>query len=145
MAEEKKEEKIYYNSGGVLVSESKTIMSGKPYYIADIQSVSIAISVKRMRESFILGGIGILILIIGLITDVSILWILSIALIGLGIFHLIWAYVKPEYYVKINTPQGNIYPYSSDDKSFIDEIIDAINEAIAETQNINTEFSDETE
>ncbi|RKZ25094.1 hypothetical protein DRQ29_06870 [bacterium] len=134
-----KNEKIYFNSSGVLITESKALLSGKSYMVEHLNSVSLAKSVKKVREASILSGIGILVLIIGLITSASIVSILGLAFVALGIFNFGWAYLKPIYYIKLITDDGTVVAYSSEDKELVQKIIDALNQVILDKVNVPTE------
>jgi len=131
-----KNEKIYFNSNNVLITETKALLSGKPYMVENIVSISLVKSVKKVREALILSAIGIILILIGLISSASIVSILGLVFVALGIFNFIWANVKPIYYIKLNFSDNNIIAYSSEDKKFTQEIIDALNRAILDKTDI---------
>ncbi|MCD6595046.1 hypothetical protein J7L68_05145 [bacterium] len=131
-----KNEKIYFNSNNVLITETKALLSGKPYMVENIVSISLVKSVKKVREALILSAIGIILILIGLISSASIVSILGLVFVALGIFNFIWANVKPIYYIKLNFSDNNIIAYSSEDKKFTQEIIDALNRAILDKADI---------
>jgi len=132
--EEKKKEKIFYQSGNTLVSESKVISGGRAIKLAEVEEASVAVSVKRVREGIIMLFVGVAILIIALATSTSIVSILGITFMVLGGISLGIAYAKPVYYLKIRTTSGTATPYHSDDRNEIEKIVAAINQAISESQ-----------
>ena len=122
-------ENTYLNKGGVQVSNTRTIMAGKTYSMANITSVSMG--EQRGNGT---GAIGL-----GVVVGAFALFVLPsdmrgiallIALIFIGLE--VWAITQVTYSVKIGSTSGETQGMTSKKRGEIEEIVEAINRAIIE-------------
>jgi len=128
-----KEEKIYYSSSGVLITESKAILSGKSHKIAEIESPSMSMSLESLRDGIIFGAIGIIVTIIGIAVGTIILF-LGLAFLLIGIVYLIRGYSKKVYCVRFDSFAGKVTAYKSSDSELVKAIVDALGQAIIDRE-----------
>jgi hypothetical protein len=120
-------EKVYYSNGEITVTSRRAIMGGKTYAMANVTSVSMA----QVQES---AGSGCVLLFIGVLT----LLIFSpygmlLGLIGICIVLLaIVLMSSSSYVVRIGSASGEANALKNKDRQYIQQIVDAVNQAIIE-------------
>ena len=125
------EEKIFFNEGGVTVSNSRFVVGGQTYAMSEITSIkSVKVNpsktgplillftsflfARKARESNIYT------------LTVGILMILPL------VIGLIWLFrLKPKYKIIWNTSSGRTLAYARKDKEFIETVVTALNDARA--------------
>lgn len=116
-------EKVFHNDANVVVTQSRFIASGRTYTMRNISSVSVY-TVERNKK------LPIALLVIGCAMtltkdEVQILGV-AIALVA-----LIWLLsMKNNYAVRISTNAGESNSLTSADKAYVQQIVNAVNEAI---------------
>lgn len=143
------EEKIFFQQNNVLVSQSRLVIGDKTYVLRNISSVSTAsnCSIKKPSKTFykILVGIAFILLFqkiitIGLYLEVNkevpfsdyVKVVLYIGLIIFSIYTM--SKLKTQYFysyfVRISSNSGTSDVLNSPDKSYIQKVVDALNQAI---------------
>ena len=143
------EEKIFLQQNNVLVSQSRLVIGDKTYVLRNISSVSTAsnCSIKKPSKTFykILVGIASILLFqkiitIGLYLEVNkevpfsdyVKVVLYIGLIIFSIYTM--SKLKTQYFysyfVRISSNSGTSDVLNSPDKSYIQKVVDALNQAI---------------
>ena len=143
------EEKIFFQQNNVLVSQSRLVIGDKTYVLRNISSVSTAsnCSIKKPSKTFykILVGIASILLFqkiitIGLYLEVTkevpfsdyVKVVLYIGLIIFSIYTM--SKLKTQYFysyfVRISSNSGTSDVLNSPDKSYIQKVVDALNQAI---------------
>ena len=143
------EEKIFFQQNNVLVSQSRLVIGDKTYVLRNISSVSTAsnCSIKKPSKTFykILLGISSILLFqkiitIGLYLEVNkevpfsdyVKVVLYIGLIIFSIYTM--SKLKTQYFysyfVRISSNSGTSDVLNSPDKSYIQKVVDALNQAI---------------
>ena len=143
------EEKIFFQQNNVLVSQSRLVIGDKTYVLRNISSVSTAsnCSIKKPSKTFykILVGIASILLFqkiitIGLYLEVNkevpfsdyVKVFLFFGLIFFSIYTM--SKVKTQYFysyfVRISSNSGTSDVLNSPDKSYIQKVVDALNQAI---------------
>jgi hypothetical protein len=115
-------ETIFYQDANVTVTQSRFIASSKTYAMRNISSVSLFKIEKSKTGPLILMGLGLL-LLFGDGTRV-----MGVILIVVGLFWIM--NIKDEYSVRISTNAGESNSLVSKDESYIQKIVNALNEAI---------------
>jgi hypothetical protein len=143
------EEKIFFQQNNVLVSQSRLVIGDKTYVLRNISSVSTAsnCSIKKPSKTFykILVGIASILLFqkiitIGLYLEVNkevpfsdyVKVVLYIGLIIFSIYTM--SKLKTQYFysyfIRISSNSGTSDVLNSPDKSYIQKVVDALNQAI---------------
>ena len=143
------EEKIFFQQNNVLVSQSRLVIGDNTYVLRNISSVSTAsnCSIKKPSKTFykILVGIAFILLFqkiitIGLYLEVNkevpfsdyVKVVLYIGLIIFSIYTM--SKLKTQYFysyfVRISSNSGTSDVLNSPDKSYIQKVVDALNQAI---------------
>jgi|WetSurMetagenome_2_1015567.scaffolds.fasta_scaffold81547_2 hypothetical protein len=123
-------EKKFYEKDGILITSSRCVLRGKTYPIANISSVSgVKLKPQRKSQYYLLILYLFIALIIGGVSQNSLVMITAFLIaIGLGIWGIMLKRVK--YAVRINTAGQDTDGLVHQDETKIDEVINAINEAI---------------
>ena len=117
------EEKMFFNDGGVTVSNSRMMYDGKTYAMSGVTSVKSWEKSPSRKGPIIMIAIGLLFLAAGKSGI-----IMALILIGGGIAW--WISQKSDFSVMLTSASGETQAYTSTDKSFVNSIINAINESI---------------
>lgn len=117
-------EKIFYSHDNVEVTKSKFTVASKVYAMRNISSVDN----QRLPANKFLAFIMVLLGIICLIVGSGSAYILGATLLGLGIYLIVTT--KDKFAVKIATNSGEQEAIISEDSEYIQQIVNAINEAI---------------
>jgi hypothetical protein len=132
MRKRSREITFYSDENGVTVTSARLIISQKTYAMANITSVSVAKLPPPVGRVFIF-GIGFLLgsyFIARQLAGIAKLLIIGIALTVLAVF--VNKFLKPTYTVRVGSASGEWDIISSKDREYIEDIVDAINEAIIE-------------
>lgn len=117
------DEKIFFNKGNVSVSNSRFIVSGQTYAMSNVTSVKSGVKEPE--------GVGaVIIILLGLLGLLGSGWVfvVGLVLIGLGVMARYGA--KAKHLVILNTSAGENQALVSEDKSYIEDVISALNKAI---------------
>jgi len=115
-------ELTFYQDADVIVTQSRYIAHSKTYAMRNISSVHIFEIVKSKTMPGILIIVGLLML---LLSDLK---IAGGILTALGLLFLLL--IKNDYAVRISTNSGEANSIISKDKAYIQNIVNALNEAI---------------
>lgn len=116
-------EKVFHNDANVVVTQSRFIASGRTYTMRNISSVSVY-TVERNKK------LPIALLVIGCAMTLTKdeVQILGVAI---ALAALIWLLsMKNNYAVRISTNAGESNSLTSADKAYVQQIVNAVNEAI---------------
>ena len=116
------EEKNLYSGSNVTVTSARFIAGSKTYSLRNISSVDIGkIPPKR--------GLSSLLILVGLVmVFIEGLRIYGLIILAIGIF--VYSRANPKYTVRINSNSGEADGYISSNKSEIEAIVKALNDAI---------------
>lgn len=130
-----KEDKIYYQDNNVLISLTRYTAFNMTYVMRDITSVGLTVE-KPSRTLPILIWIFALIQAFALNSSVFVKWHIDNKYIASGIFILIGfvvnSFYKNKYHVTISNKSGQVNTIHSTDQSYIQSIVNSINQAIVE-------------
>jgi len=113
---------LFYQDLQVMVTQSRYIANSKTYAMRNISSVHLFEIVKSRTIPILMIVVGLLIFVIG---DGKIIGGLILLL---GVLFL--ALTKNEYAVRISTNSGESNSIVSNDKNYVQQIVNALNEAI---------------
>jgi hypothetical protein len=127
-ARDVQEEVVYLQNSDVTISNSRAIIQGKTYAMANITSVVKFKEPPNYGCVFMLGIIGAFITLVGISAQYG-------GGLGFGLFLLliaiaIGASLKPTYSVRIGSASGEANALVSPNDAYIQEIVDAMNKAI---------------
>lgn len=115
------QEKVFYQDSNIQVSNSRLMIGSQMYPIRNISFVGMgSIEPKRFWANFLIGW-GIICILAGVIFG-------GVVLIGIGV--AMYFLQKPNYIVNIQSNSGMVEAYKSQDRIYIQTIVDALNEAI---------------
>ena len=118
------EEKVFFDQGGVSVSNSRFIVHGQTYAMNGVTSVKQAVKNPSRLGPIVLGFFGLMLLLGGSTT--SVIW--AVILLALAVFW--WIKQKPEWIVVLNSSSGETQALTSQDRTYIDGVINALNNSI---------------
>ena len=116
------EEKIFYDAGSISVSNSRFIVDGQTYAMSNVTSVKTGVEEAKKGAGILIGLIGLLVLF----GANSILWGIIILILGI----LLFVGAKNRYSVVLSTSSGENQALTSKDKTYIEKVVLALNEAI---------------
>lgn len=127
------QEKVYYESSGVTITNTRAIFFNTTYALANIASVRIFKEPPSRGPAIMLFLGGIFIGFIGLmmaslVTAAHLITLVGLITMGIAIYLSIKA--KPDYIVKVSSSSGEADVLYSKDSGYIQRIVDAINQAI---------------
>ncbi len=117
------EEKDFFNSENVSVTNARFIVRGQTYAMSGITSVKSFQDDPSRAGPIIMGIVGLLALVAG---DGGVV----IGLIFIACAILWWISQKKKFSVLLNTASGETEALTSHDRRFISRVVDALNEAI---------------
>ena len=120
---EQKETSFYSDNSGVRITNTRAILGTKTYAMANISSVSAAITPAKRGLGIVLAIIGFLLVLV----PESGVRIFGVILLGVGI--LLAVIAKATYIVRIGSASGEADAISSHDRAYVDGIVTAMNEA----------------
>ena len=121
----------YYQDSSIQITNSRAVIQGKTFVMANITSVSMNILPPNTRPGLLVGALGALawLLIIGSViqsTTIAVVGTVIIACVGFAIA----ASAKSTYAVKIEGASGDAEALISPSRDYIQKIVSAMNEAI---------------
>lgn len=114
------EEKMFYETGDISVSNSRFIVDGQTYAMGNVTSV-------KTGEEKANKATGVILALIGFFTLFGSIWVGLIILI-VGVLAFIGA--KDKYSVVLSTSSGENQALTSEDKAYIEKVVFALNESI---------------
>ena len=118
------QEQSFFNSGGVTVTNARAIIGGTTYSMANITSVSVGMTPASRGGAILLALFGC---VLAAATDGGGKG-LGVLLLILGIAWAVMA--KATYIVKLGSAGGETQALSSKDQPFIEQVVNAMNNAI---------------
>lgn len=115
---------MYFDQGGVSVSNARFIVSGQTYAMSAVTSVKQAINEPSRAGPILFGIVGLLICFIGNITAIVIGLLMIAVAIAWG------SQQKPEYIVVLSTSSGESQALKSNNKSYVESVVGALNQSI---------------
>ncbi|QIY10396.1 QacE [Plesiomonas shigelloides] len=116
------EEKMFYDTGSISVSNSRFIVNGQTYAMSNVTSVKTGVEKANKAIGVIIALFGLFILF----SAESILW--GGIVIAVGVLAFIGA--KDKYSVVLSTSSGENQALTSVDKKHIEEVVSALNHSI---------------
>jgi hypothetical protein len=121
-------EEIFYQDRGIIVTNARFVTTQKTYALRNISSVHAAMVPPNRTYPILVCLLGLL-----LCSGNSDIVVLGILFLVLGI---VWLFLqKTDYSVAITSNAGEHKSIISQDRQFIESVVDAINEAITSTVN----------
>jgi len=118
------EETTYFNQGNVWVTNARFIVHTQTYAMNGVTSVKQAVNMPSRFGPIVLILLGLLLSLGG--AKVAI--VIGLPLVGLGIFW--WIKQKPTWIVVLSSSSGEHRALASQDRKFIQGVVDALNSAI---------------
>jgi hypothetical protein len=115
------DEKVFFEEGSIKVTNSRFIAGAQTYAMSGVTSVRSAVHLPKRTGIYILGGVGLLMLVGG--AEIA-------GILALGIAVALWFVNKPKYSVALTSASGETDAHLSPDQDLIARIVNAINEAI---------------
>ena len=115
-------EKIFFQDQNVTVTQARYISNGQMYAMRNISSVSLFTIKASYSSQIVLLVIGVILLVIPKA------WIVGLILVAAGIWWL--TATKDDYAVRISTNAGEANSHVSKNRTYIQSIVLALNEAI---------------
>jgi hypothetical protein len=123
-----REERRIFENGEIRVTNARLIVSGQTYAMSGITSVK-AVEVHPSKQGpLLLIGVGILCVIVASSNRSAAAGVIGAVLAVLGVMWLLG--LKPSYTVQLTSASGETRALTSNDRSLIASVVDAINEAI---------------
>lgn len=117
------DEKIFFNQVNVSVSNSRFIVNGQTYAMSNVTSVKSGVTEPQR------GG-SILLIIIGLLCLFGSGWVFGLGCILIVLGIAAWLGEKTKYSVILNTSAGENQALVSEEKTYIESVIAALNDVI---------------
>ena len=114
-------EQVFFDNGDISITSARCILGGKTVPVRSLNSVSMLVQ----KPSYLW---PIILIIIGLIVLFNGSWLIGLILAALGAAWLYFA--RPTYFVPNETSSGSSDAFSSKDRGLVEEIVNAINDAI---------------
>lgn len=114
-------EQVFFDNGVVSVTSARCILRGKTIPVRSLNSVTMM--QENPPKTF-----PIILIIIGVILICCKVWLWGLILAAAGAAWLF--FMKKIYYVHIETSSGSENAYGSTDRAHIEEVVNAINDAI---------------
>lgn len=119
---------VYYNRGNVKVTSARAILDDNTYAMSNIASVSMEKTSANRAPWVITALVGVLVWICAASMDSRALVFVGIGALVLGIG--VAAISRDKYAVVIGSASGKTHAMESPKKGIVQEIVDAMNEAI---------------
>jgi len=116
------EEKVFFDTGTISVSNSRFIVDGQTYAMGNVTSVKTGVEEAKKSTGILIGLFGLFVLF----GAKSIIWGIIIMIVGI----LLFIGAKNKYSVVLSTSSGENQALSSEDKTHIEKVVSALNEAI---------------
>lgn len=115
-------DKTFLDAGNVSVTKGRFIVDGQTYAMGNVTSVKTRVEEAKKGAGILLGLIGLF----ALVAAESLLW--GVIILVIATFALIGA--RNKYSVVLSTSSGENQALRSENKTQIDEVVSALNEAI---------------
>lgn len=126
MSQEEKETTFYSDDRDVRVTDKRLIVGNTMYAMANIASVSTALTKPSRRVPLVFIAIGALVFLASGGDSTGLTY--GAILLAVGI--LWWKAQKSVYHLRISSASGQSTAVSSSDRSYVERIVQAVNEAI---------------
>jgi hypothetical protein len=124
-----KQETVYFQEGGVTVTNARAILGSKTFAMANITSVSMHTDEPNKLIWILLTIFGLLFALIGFLPDSpTACWGMSLVLVAFSVFKLFT--LKTKYSIVIGSASGETNALTSTNMTYIRKIVNAMNEAI---------------
>lgn len=121
-------ERLFFDEQDVTITQSRFVTGEKTYTIDTISSVSSREITTNTRWSWVVTGLGILILLLGISIRIPILMVLGAIMVGGAGLRLLLT--KTSHAVVIQTGAGETHTAIAGDKFWVERIVKALNDAI---------------
>lgn len=122
------DEKTFYSSGGIRITNKRAVFGSKTYSMANISSVNTTEDPPKRSGGIWTAISGIGILILGAI--VGFVWLILGGIVVL-IIGILFAYLASgTYHVQLSSASGESHAFSSNKKDEILKIVQSLNDAI---------------
>lgn len=118
------EEKVFFEQGGVSVSNARFIVHGKTYAMNGVTSVKQGVNHPSRLGPIVLGLVGLVCLLNASATGV--MW--SVAFLAIAAFW--WVKQKSVWIVVLSSSSGESQALSSENREYIEGVIGALNQSI---------------
>ncbi|MDE5786761.1 MAG: hypothetical protein K2H98_09535 [Duncaniella sp.] len=114
-------EQVFFDNGQISVTSARCILEGKTIPVRSLNAVSMLVETPSRLWPILVIVVGLIVLFCG-----SWLWGLIVTALGAA-----WLYFQRNiYYVHIETSSGSSNAYSSTDRGLVEQIVNALNDAI---------------
>jgi len=124
------EEQVFFNEGGVSVSNARFIVNGQTYAMNAVTSVKQGANHPSHIGPIIFGLLGFLVFAIGFQAKDGAVGaiVFGLTLLVVAVF---WGYQeKSEYIVVLSTSSGESQALKSNDRLYVESVISALNQSI---------------
>lgn len=118
-----------YTSGNIRVTNSRFIVGGDTYAMNGITSVKARMKKKNLFLIYLLAVGAFMVMVSNLFGGTFSIGLLALAIFA-GLCYIITVQKKPEYSVVVTSASGEAEAYTSKEKTSVEMIVDAINQAI---------------
>jgi hypothetical protein len=122
------EKTFYSDQTGVRITQSRAIFGAKTYTMNNVASVSAHRVPAKRGPAIGTLLIGLVLLVIGISSTIVVLIIFGI--LGMAVGALLIYLMKDTFVVRISSASGEADALASKDRSHIEQIVQALNEAI---------------
>jgi uncharacterized protein DUF6232 len=120
-------ESIYYSKDGIQITNARAVFGSKTYALANVTSVSMGEAPRNLRGAAWLAVIGLAVMVLG--ASGAGLYLGLIAVVAAMIMAVV---AKPKYVVKIGSASGESHALISSDRTEVEQIVAAMNNAIVQ-------------
>ena len=118
------DEQVFFDQDGVSVSNARFIVNGQTYAMSAVTSVKQTVKEPSRVGVVIVAVVGLLICLIGNAAAI----VIGLFTFALAIF--VGATQKSEYIVVLSTSSGESQALTSDDSSYVESVVSALNQSI---------------
>lgn len=127
------QEIVYYQDQSVLVTNTRAILQGKTYAMANVTSVSLGEIPANQTPGFILFGASIATFLCSLSIfsgSSLLLWIGIVCLVGFVAGFVVMLKAKRTYWVNLGSASGETHALMALNHEYVTKVVNAINQAI---------------
>jgi hypothetical protein len=119
-----------YRDANIQVTNLRAILHGKTYAMANITSVSMFTEVRSKFPGVVVGFLGVVLLLSGFGSREALgcFIVFGLVLIAVGIAYFVAQ--KDRYWVRIGSASGEMNALTSQNREYIERVVNAMNEAI---------------
>jgi hypothetical protein len=125
-------ERVFYDAGGVKVTTTRFMVPNQTYAMSGITSVTSIVELPSRKGPIIMILIGVLgVIMFGTFSSQqqpAVSLVFAAALIAIGVW--LWTREKSTYHIVLKSASGEQRPISDKNHQFIDDVVQALNEAI---------------